>query len=171
MFESMVPEGTTMGISDEANGEAAEWYERGVALKKAGLFKRAIEQFERATDDRLYALKAYAQMGLCHKSIRQYEQAVTAFRSALKSPTASARETVQLLYVLGRTLESLARIDEALEAYRWLRREDPQFRDVAERIGALSVRKPLSQDDRISAGHPFAKQALQVWEGFLRHTR
>ncbi len=171
MFESTLPEGTITRISDEATGEAAEWYERGVALKKAGLFKRAIDQFEKATDDSQYALKAYAQMGLCHKSIRQYEQAVAAFRNALKSPAASARETVQLLYVLGRTLESLGRADEALEAYRWLRREDPRFRDVAERIGALSVRKPLSQHDRPRAGNPLAKQALQVWEGFLRHTR
>ncbi|SLM49624.1 conserved protein of unknown function [Nitrospira japonica] len=171
MLEPTTPEGTTTGILNEATGEAAEWYERGVALKKAGLFKRAIDQFERAAADSQYALKAYAQIGLCHKSIRQYEQAVTSFRRALKSPTASARETVQLLYVLGRTLESLGRADDALEAYRWLRREDPGFRDVAERIGALSVRKPSDPTDRSRRGNPWAKQALQVWEGFLRHTR
>jgi len=171
MFESTLPERSTTGNSDAVIGEAEEWYERGVALKKAGLFKRAIDQFERAAADARYALKAYAQMGLCHKSIRQYEQAVTSFRRALQSPTASARETVQLLYVLGRTLESLGRVDEALEAYRWLRREDPGFRDVVERIGALSVRKPSDPAGRTRGGNPWAKQALQVWEGFLRHTR
>ncbi|BFU97054.1 MAG: conserved protein of unknown function [Nitrospira sp.] len=159
------------GSSGESTVEAGEWYERGVALKKAGLFKQAIDQLEKATGDSRYALKAYAQIGLCHKSIRQYEQAVGAFRHALKSPIASIRETVQLLYVLGRTLESLGRTDEALEAYRWLRREDPRFRDVAERIEALSIRRPVNLNDRTRVGNPLAKQALQVWEGLLRHTR
>lgn len=171
MLESALPEGATTEGSVEGTVEAAEWYERGMALKKAGLFKRAIDQLERSTDDPRYSLKAYAQIGLCHKSIRQYEQAVDAFRNALKSPIATTRETVQLLYVLGRTLESLCRTDEALEAYRWLRREDSRFRDVAERIEALSVRKPLSLNARSRVGILLSKQALQLWEGLLRHTR
>jgi len=48
---------------------------------------------------------------------------------------------VQILYLLGRTLESLDRIPEALEAYRWLRRESPHYRDVATRIESLSTRR------------------------------
>ena len=31
--------------------DSAEWYERGVALRKAGLFKQAIQQFEKAAND------------------------------------------------------------------------------------------------------------------------
>lgn len=37
-----------------------ERYERGTALKKAGLYKAAIEQFELATGDRALAVKAHA---------------------------------------------------------------------------------------------------------------
>ncbi len=48
--------------------------------------------------------------------------------------TASSKETVQILYVLGRTLESLRRVAETLEAYRWIRREDPDYRVVTETI-------------------------------------
>lgn len=171
MFESTSPETAVKADPAVVNAEAAEWYERGMTLKKAGLFARAISQLEKATGDPRYALKAYAQIGLCNKAIRQYELAVSAFRSAIKSPTASTRETVQLLYVLGRTLESLGRTDEALEAYRWLRREDPRFRDVAERIEALSQGRSLSRSNQSRSGNPLAKQALQVWEGLLRHTR
>ena len=40
-----------------------------------------------------------------------------------------------------KTLESLERIPEAMEAYRWLRREAPQYRDVAMRIESLSMRR------------------------------
>lgn len=120
----------------------AERYERGMALKKAGLYKAAIEQFEQAAHDRVWTVKAYAQIGLCYKLSGRYEEAVPAFQHALKALPTSSKETVQILYVLGRTLESLGRIPETLEAYRWIRREDPAYRDVAERIERLSVRRP-----------------------------
>jgi tetratricopeptide (TPR) repeat protein len=120
----------------------AERYERGIALKKAGLFKAAIEQLELATVDRSLAVKAYAQIGLCYKLSGRYEEAVPAFQQALKATPVSSKETVQILYVLGRTLESLGRIAETLEAYRWIRREDSEYRDVAERIERLSTRRP-----------------------------
>ena len=120
----------------------SEHYERGLALKKAGLHKAAIDQFEMAAGDQLLAVKAYAQMGLCYKLSGHYEDALPAFQKALKATPASPKETVQILYVLGRTLESLGRIAEALEAYRWIRREDAVYRDVAERIERLSSRRP-----------------------------
>jgi tetratricopeptide (TPR) repeat protein len=120
----------------------AERYERGIALKKVGLYKGAIEQFELATVDRSLAVKAHAQIGLCYKLSGRYEEAVPAFQEALKATPASSKETVQILYVLGRTLESLGRIAETLEAYRWIRREDSEYRDVAERIERLSARRP-----------------------------
>lgn len=131
-------------IKDLSDAEVSpvERYERGLALKKAGLHKAAIEQLEMATVDPLLTVKAYAQIGLCYKLSGRYEEAVTAFQKALKATPASSKETVQILYVLGRTLESLGRVAETLEAYRWIRREDAAYRDVAERIERLSSRRP-----------------------------
>lgn len=122
-------------------------YERGIALKKAGLFKAAIEQFELAVAERSLAVKAYAQIGLCYKLAGRYEEAVPALQQALKALPTSSKETVQILYVLGRTLESLGRIAETLEAYRWIRREDPAYRDVGERIERLSMRRQGSSKE------------------------
>ena len=76
----------------EARADAAEKYERGVALRKTGLFKQAIQEFEQAAEDRTYALKAHAQIGLCHKSLGRHEEAVVTFRNALKSPQSSGRK-------------------------------------------------------------------------------
>ncbi|HMS83525.1 MAG TPA: tetratricopeptide repeat protein [Nitrospira sp.] len=120
----------------------AERYERGLALKQTGLHKAAIDQFEMAAVETSLAVKAYAQIGLCYKMAGRYEEAVPALQKALNVTTASAKETVQILYVLGRTLESLGRGAEALEAYRWIRREDPGYRDVAERIERVSTKRP-----------------------------
>jgi tetratricopeptide (TPR) repeat protein len=118
-----------------------ESYEQGTALKNVGLFKQAAEHFETAAQDPMYMLKGLAQMGLCLKRTGKQDEAVMAFRRALQVPAASSKERVQILYLLGRTLESLGRIPESLETYRWLRREAPQYRDVASRIESLSTRR------------------------------
>jgi tetratricopeptide (TPR) repeat protein len=124
-----------------------EAYERGTALKNVGLFRQAAEHFEKAAQDPAYALKGFAQMGLSLRKSGKQEEAVSAFRRALQVPATSSKEQVQILYLLGRTLESLWRIPEALEAYRWLRREAPQYRDVAMRIESLSTRR-MHRDNR-----------------------
>jgi tetratricopeptide (TPR) repeat protein len=118
-----------------------ESYERGTALKNAGLFRQAADHFEKAAEDPAHALKGFAQMGLCLKKNGKQEDAVAAFRRALQVPSTSSKEQVQILYLLGKTLESLGRIPDALEVYRWLRREAPQYRDVVMRIESLSTKR------------------------------
>lgn len=129
-----------------------ELYERGLALKKAGLYIAAIDQFAMAVEEVSLALKGYVHMGLCYKLSGRYEEAVTAFQNALKVTPASPKETVQILYVLGRTLESLGRVAETLAAYRWIRREDAAYRDVAERIERLSIRRSTVVTKKIDSG-------------------
>ena len=123
-----------------------ESYERATTLKNVGLFRQAAEHFEKAALDPTYALRGLAQMGLCLKKSGKEEDAVTAFRRALQTPTITSKEQVQILYLLGRTLESLGRTPEALEAYRWLRREAPQYRDVTTRIEWLSTRRTVKPE-------------------------
>jgi tetratricopeptide (TPR) repeat protein len=144
-----------------------ESYERGTALKNVGLFRQAAEHFEKAAQDPAYALKGFAQMGLSLKKSGKLEEAVSAFRQALQVPATSSKEQVQILYLLGRTLESLGRIPEALEAYRWLRREAPQYRDVAMRIESLSTRRIHTDNHQGQGDSPWAQQALQMWQGLL----
>jgi tetratricopeptide (TPR) repeat protein len=152
--------------------DIGERYERGLALKKAGLYRSAIEQFELAASDPSVALKAYAQIGLCCKSVGRNEDAVTAFEKALKASAGSSKETVQILYVLGRTLESLGRVSETLEAYRWIRREDPGYRDVAARIERLSSRRTISRGTIHSpAGPTWVGGVLKSWQDLLRNQK
>ncbi len=149
--------------------DGQEVYERGTALKNVGLFRQAAEHFEKAAQDPAYALKGLAHMGLCLKKSGKQEEAIAAFRRALQVPATSSNEQVQILYLLGRTLESLGRIPEALEAYRWLRREAPQYRDVAKRIESLSTRRTYTDNRHGQDSSPWAKQALQMWQGLLRN--
>ena len=158
-------------IASEQAINGAEHYERGLTLRKAGLFKSAIQELEQAARDRTYALKAYAQIGLCYKSSGHYQEAVLAFRTALKSPQASRKETVQILYVLGRTLESLGRIAETLEAYRWIRREDPDYRDVENRITQLSTKRTPVKRSAVSTQRSWVGEVIQSWQDRLRTSK
>jgi len=149
--------------------DGQEAYERGTALKNVGLFRQAAEHFEKAAQDPVYALQGFAHMGLCLRKSGKQEEAIVAFRRALQVPTTSSNEQVQILYLLGRTLESLGRIPDALEAYRWLRREAPQYRDVTKRIESLSTRR-MYTDNRQGRGiSPWARHALQIWQSLLRN--
>jgi hypothetical protein len=70
---------------------------------------------------------------------------------------------------LGRTLETLGRTEETLEVYRWIRREDPEYRDVAQRIRELISK-------RVSAigVHPkpsWVGSVLRSWQGLLRSSK
>jgi tetratricopeptide (TPR) repeat protein len=132
---------TIAATASTGTPDGQEAYERGTTLKNVGLFRQAAEHFEKAAQDPAYALKGFAQMGFSLKKSGKQEEAVVAFRQALQVPATSSKEQVQILYLLGRTLESLGRIPEALESYRWLRREAPQYRDVATRIESLSTRR------------------------------
>jgi tetratricopeptide (TPR) repeat protein len=157
----------TTGSTESADGQEA--YERGMALKNVGLFRQAVAHFEKAAQDPAYALKGFAQMGLSLKRSGKQEEAVVAFRRALQVSATVLKEQVQILYLLGRTLESLDRIPEALESYRWLRREAPQYRDVATRIESLSTRRTHTVNRRVQNNSPWALQALQMWQGLLRN--
>ncbi len=164
-------EPTAPYIPDRPEITPAESYERGLALRKAGAFKLAFVEFEQAAKDPRLALKAYAQMGLCYKFIGQYEEAVVAFRNALKSSQASKKATVQILYVLGRTLESLGRFAETLEAYRWIRREDPNYRDVEHRIRELSTRRTSTKAYANASPRSWVRGVFRSWQDLLRTSK
>ena len=152
--------------TETPNGQEA--YERGTTLKNVGLFRQAAGHFEKAAQDPAYALKGFAQMGFSLKQSGKLEEAAVAFRRALQVPSTSSKEQIQILYLLGRTLESLERIPEALEAYRWLRREAPQYRDVSIRIESLSTRR-IHRDNSHGQGDSLRPtQAMQLWQGLLR---
>lgn len=69
---------------------AFEHYEHGLVLKKVHMFNQAIDDFNKAVLDPVFAGKAQLQIALCLKSAGRYEEAVLAFRQALSAGTFSA---------------------------------------------------------------------------------
>ena len=120
---------------------AGACYERGLLMKQMRMFQSAIENFQKSALDPSYAGKAHVQIALCLKAAGRHEEAITAFRQAAADPALSPDERRHIFYHMGRTLESLGRYAESLEAYGRVRKEDPGFQDVARRIKHLSSGK------------------------------
>jgi len=165
-----VPEATD---SDPVTAEyslARDAFERGTALKRAGLFKQAAAHFAQAAQHPACAVKGLAQMGLCFKKCSRRDEAVAAFQRAVQISSGSSKEQVPILYLLGKTYECLGRIPEALETYRWIRRENPGYRDVADRIERLSSRRasPGLGKSPAALSAPRTEDFLKTWRGILR---
>lgn len=139
---------------------AFEHYEHGLVLKKVQMFNQAIDDFKKAALDPAFSGKAQLQIALCLKTAGRHEEAVMAFRQALAAHTFSPGEHHYVLYHLGQTLESLDRHEESIQIYEAIRKEDPTFRDVAQRSKHLSTggRGPVPQP--FGQWNAFAEEVL-----------
>jgi len=134
---------------------AAECYERGLVLKRVHMFHQAIDDFRKAAVDPHYTGKTHIQIALCLKAAGRHEEAVMAFRQGLATRTFSSEEERHILYHMGQTLESLGRYAECLEIYGWIRKEDPGFGDLAQRMQRLRAGE--------SGAVPSAQDSWQAW--------
>jgi len=114
-----------------------EDYERGMMLKDDGQLKEAIDMFHSAAKDKALWLKAYAQVGLCYVKMREPHAAIQAFRTALNDTAAPPGDMMDVLYYLGRSLESVGKTSQAVEIYQRIDHSTPSFRDVATRLEEL----------------------------------
>lgn len=110
---------------------------RAMVLKEEGRLKEAVELFHAAARDKSMWFKAYSQVGLCYVKMKEHHAAIQAFRTALEDPTAMQQDLLDVLYVLGRSLESVGRVGQALDVYYRISHAIPTFRDVANRLREL----------------------------------
>jgi type II secretory pathway predicted ATPase ExeA len=133
-------------------------YREGLGLKEKGMYREALKKFEAAEMDSAYRFKASAQKGFCLRAIGKLDDATVSLRHALALNGAKASDILHVRYVLGLTLDALDHCEEAQEQYREIHDADPNFKDVANRIGSV--------DD--SPGFPSSlfKSLRQNWQQF-----
>ena len=125
-------------IATRSVGTPESLYAKGVAMRKEGRLRDAIDMLELAGKSPSYRLKAQAQIGLCHRSLRDHGAAIQAFRIALSDQSASQEEVIDVQYFLARTLESVGQIAEAATLLHGIAQMNPRFKDASYRAKELS---------------------------------
>ncbi len=120
-------------------------YARAMDLKEQGRLEEAVELFHLAARDKSMWFKVYSQVGLCYVKMKEHHAAIQAFRTALDDPTAPQQDMLDVLYVLGRSLESIGKTGQAVDVYHRINQVAPTYRDVTSRLReAQSSRKQSS---------------------------
>jgi general secretion pathway protein A len=124
--------------ASDSIGTPHSLYAKGVAMRKEGRLREAIEMLELAGASPSYMLKAQAQIGLCHRSLGDDVTAIHMFRAVLSDQSASRKEMIDVEYVLAETLESVGQMAEAATLYSRIAKINPSFKDAARRAKELS---------------------------------
>jgi tetratricopeptide (TPR) repeat protein len=109
-------------------------YDLGVTYKEMGLYEEALNEFRVASAGDDYRAKAFEMAGQCHLEMEDFEDAVEAFRRALRERRKEDEEYPGLCFNLGRALEGLGRSEEAQQSYKEVAELNPEFPGLEGRL-------------------------------------
>jgi tetratricopeptide (TPR) repeat protein len=118
--------------------DSATHYDLGIAYKEMGLMDDAVSEFAVAGQDPARKTAALSMMGLCLIEQEKYSQAIERLKDALHGPDISEQESTSIYYEMGRAYELLDDKAEAMFYFTKVHKRDKSFRDVAEKITALT---------------------------------
>jgi tetratricopeptide (TPR) repeat protein len=122
-----------------SESDASTHYDLGVAYREMGLVQDAITEFELAARDPDRECMCHAMIGMVHVEQGELSEAAAAYLRGLESERKSADQELSLYYELGHIEEQLQNLEPALHYFKKVARRDPDYRDVRERIVALSA--------------------------------
>ena len=124
--------------ADVSETDAATHYDLALAYKEMGLVSDALKEFELAAREPLRECMCYAMIGMMNADQGELDRAVTAYLRALGAEVKSTEQELGLHYDLAITYEKQGKTRDALERLRQILDKDPVYRDVPERIAALT---------------------------------
>jgi len=125
-----------------AEADSATHYDLGVAYKEMGLVAEAIAEFEAAARDPHRECMCYAMMGLIYLEQNDLERSSDSYIKALGAQSKTVEQEMSLYFDLGTVYEMKNAKKEALYYFQKIARRDPGYRDVSDRIAALTPGSP-----------------------------
>ncbi|MDB5038820.1 MAG: hypothetical protein JWQ35_2348 [Bacteriovoracaceae bacterium] len=126
------------GVSETISAD--DWqahFDLGIAYREMGLYDDAIDEFTLVSQIAEQKVSALYQIGLTQMSMSKYQEAKNCFDQALKEPGMVSQEKLSVSYELGEVLLKLNARDKAKELFEQVKKIDPDFREVEEKIKAL----------------------------------
>jgi tetratricopeptide (TPR) repeat protein len=112
-------------------------YDMGMTYKEMGLYEEALNELRVASASDKYRVKAFELAGLCHLEIGEYEEALEAFKRAIRERSREDMDYPGLCFNLGTAFEALGRTAEALKCFQDVESLNPEFPGLKERLEAL----------------------------------
>lgn len=131
-------EGVRAQVSDN---DSQTHYDLGVAYREMGLLDDAIGEFYTAAHDPQRAVVCFSMVGMIEQERGNLDGAAQAYIRALHEEYRTADQEVSLYYELGVIFETKGNNEEALYYYQKVQRKDPSYREVGDRILAVSPRR------------------------------
>lgn len=127
------------GVAETVGEEDTDThFDLGIAYKEMGLVDDAIGEFQLCTTNPERECMAHTMTGLCYSEKGALAEAIEHFKKGLNAERKGEREELGLYFELGHAYEMLNDSNEALYYYEKVKKRDPNFRGVDERIAALS---------------------------------
>lgn len=112
-------------------------YDMGMTYKEMGLYEEALNELRVASASDKYRVKAFELAGLCHLEIGEHEEALEAFKRAIRERSTADVEYPGLCFNLGTAFEALGKTEEALKCFQEIESLNPEFPGLKERLEAL----------------------------------
>ena len=103
-----------------------------------GEYNQAIATFQGLTQDARFALESVRMLGLCFMGKGQHDLALDQFRKAIEEHPDMDEQGKELRYNLAQAQEQTGNSEEALKTYKQIYSQDINYRDVAQKVDALS---------------------------------
>ncbi len=146
------------GVREQVGLEDSEThFDLGIAYREMDLLSDAIAEFQLCLTNPLKACAAHSMIGLCQIARGDTSEAISSFKKGLYVENRTELEEISLYYDLGFAYEKLGDIKEAIFYLEKVKKRDPGYREVAEKLSALMTpeaaptAKPTAQEDDIDA--------------------
>jgi len=111
-------------------------YNLGIAYKEMGLMDEAVAEFTLAEKSPTRRLNAVSMIALCLREMGRFDEAALRLRTGISLAVEGSEDQKGFLYDLATLHEQAGRAADAQDALRRLQDIDPDYRDVAARVGA-----------------------------------
>lgn len=121
-------------VDDE---DAETHYDLGLAYKEMGLYEDAIKAFKKVLVVPGREVQCRLMIGLCQREQGNFAEAIHQFKAGLHAPEISDREQLSLYYEIATSYERVNDPKEASYFYELIRKRNPGYRDVEDRLAAM----------------------------------
>ncbi|HJV88705.1 MAG TPA: tetratricopeptide repeat protein [Holophagaceae bacterium] len=124
------------GVEQQVNAEDYDThYNLGIAYKEMMLIDAAIEEFKKAMGDPERTLECCSMLAICEQARGDFDASMTWLNEGIHAPGFPPEDSVGLRYDLAELYLQQGHTAMAQEEFRRVYDMDPDYRDVAARIG------------------------------------